>query len=305
MDNNAVAAAFLALVPVERQPRTETALRNLFAAAAAGSIYNQELKNLKLTLDYAAAAAWNTVVGPFWHGKGGNLDVDFNTNEALNDLHRSVTGIHSVRESIAASKKLAKAKVSHPMVDAMNKVAAAALPVALVIEDLKTKVVMGRKPNPEAQARKAASLDSMMNRATCACCFRGQAVLPNGKIHDHGYSLPDRAWKTGSCYGRGFRPLEVSNEGLHFMVGMLTQSETAQVADLAKVKAAKKLTETDFHRKEHVYTPEMPEWARKHAAAVAEAERALEMTRRDLVEFKKHVAEWKPGKVKTAKEALR
>jgi len=289
---NDIAAAFLALVPAARKERTEEALMALFAAERAGTIFNVDLKDIKWTLDNSAEAAFRAMTESFWVGKGGTLDADKDINDALNqmrwDIHPS-----NLHDTISAAKKLEKVKLNHPMVAAHRAVIAAIRPVAGVVAGMKSKVVMGRKPNPDAIARKAAKLENAMPRATCGCCFSNQAVLSNGRIHDHGYTLP-AAWnKSASCDGRDFLPLEVSVEGPKHMVAKLERYEAQYLKSLAAAPARTEVSKTSYSGKVTVFKKGEPQFEYQLQAVIADLESTLKAIRSDLAKFRTVVAEWK------------
>lgn len=272
--------------------RATQALRTIRQGIADGAILNVVFQDAKATLDRAAETFFKASTDHFWHGTGGNLDQDKAINDALNAMVWGVR-ISYARDAISAAKKLAKVKLSHPMVDAYRAAVAAILPLAHEMAAAKALVVKGRRPNPEAEARKAARLASVvpMARATCGCCFGDQAVLPNGKIHDHGYMLRGSWNKTASCYGRAFRPLEVSDEGPRFMVEMAERAEAQIVADLAITPTT--ITTQGRNGKLTTTTPADADWTRRLASRTAELESELRSVRSDLETFRKTVADWK------------
>jgi hypothetical protein len=292
MMNDAQIADFLALIPANRLGRTEHALRIILTGAEAGTIFNVDFKDAKDALDRSVEAAYKAATDAFWVGKGGELDADPEINTLLNQFHWSAR-VGYVRDAIAASKKLAKVKINHPMLTAMRKVVSAVLPLALVMEDVKKVIVKGRKPNPEAAARKAAKLEDAMPRATCACCFSNQAVLPNGRIHDHGYTLP-RSWmKTGSCYGRQFRPLEVSNEGLIFMEKLLSDALKYNEEALERAANATEHTTQSLRGQPVVTKNTDANWYRVHENFLSEINYQIRSITRDLKKFRVAIANWK------------
>jgi len=289
---NDIAANFLAIVPADRRERAVGALMAAFAAERAGTIFNVDLKDLKNILDRASEEAFRAMTERFWAGKGGTLSDDKDMNDALNAMHWGImfSGLYTAR-SIA--KKLAAVKVSHPMVDAYRAAIAAILPVAVVVEGLKSKVVMGRKPNPEAAARKAAKAEKAMPKATCGCCFGNHAVLPNGKIHDHGYTLPREWMKSASCDGRDFRPLEVSVEGPKHMVTKLEGIEARYVKSLADAPALTEVSKSRFNGKVIVFKKGDAQFEYELRSVIGNLESILKSIRADLATFRKTVAEWK------------
>lgn len=81
-----------------------------------------------------------------------------------------------------------------------------------------------------------------MDRATCPCCFREQAVR-NSRMFRHGYRAPGRGRGYaphigGYCVAVGrFQPLEVSPEGTLYVIACATASEAEAKAELVRVDA--------------------------------------------------------------------
>ena len=73
----------------------------------------------------------------------------------------------------------------------------------------KTRVVKARKPSTVARKTPARTLD---NTGTCACCSQN-VKLDRGLIVAHGYTIR-WGFQSGSCFGVGCLPIEVSDEGL-------------------------------------------------------------------------------------------
>ncbi len=287
--------AFLAAVPEgARRDRLQRDLGVVIHGVDVGSILNVELKEARYSIDGEAEGIFKRATAHFTAGMGGQLDPDFATNELLKAMHWDIL-FSGARTAISASKKLAKIKLAHPMVDAYRAAVALILPVALLLEEAKKVVVLGRRPpTPEVAAARAAKLASVdkMDRATCGCCLGGQAVLENGLVHDHGYRLPSAWRKTASCYGRQFRPLEVSDEGPRFMVDLLEGFEARTVASIASAQSA---TEFSFERRNVICTIRQGEvgFDSHRAGVISGLELDLRSARRELADFRKIVAEWK------------
>jgi hypothetical protein len=94
----------------------------------------------------------------------------------------------------------------------MRALTAEALPLAEAVRELKGLVVRGRAPAPP----KPVNPDQV--RGTCSCCFRDTAVIETGRMAHHGYERPGDGAQSASCAGVRFRPLEVSTEGLEWLV---------------------------------------------------------------------------------------
>lgn len=198
-----IVADFLSLVPADRAERVNKALMVVFSEAPR----NVEFKNAKHVLDSAADAAFDAATGHFWHGKMGKLDADYATNEVLNTLQTNVN-LSYVRDAIAASKKIAKIKVQHPMVEAYRAVIAKILPLAQAMEANKTKVVKGR-----ANAIPSGYVRTRENTGTCPVCFRNIKMTDAQKMVHHGYERPGHGYIVGDCFGVGYKPYELSSEG--------------------------------------------------------------------------------------------
>lgn len=303
VDVDAVGTKFLALLPPEKRVRAERALAVILPAYAAGAIYNADYTDAKNTLNRLVDDAYEAhIQKPFLWGKGytevSKVDADMGP----------VMGLHNV---ISLAKKVAKLKQpsAHDYPDASTAATVAAygdaqrafvegaLPLALIVADLKSKIVKGRKPDPAAAARRA-EVEARKNVQTCSVCFRGIAVLANGRIADHGYTLPQRWHKTASCPGSMFRPLEVASDGLSFMVKQLS----AQAATLAKliVQAPQlpRLSEMQgpaWKREQRIITPDDPEWARALARHLNVLERDRRETQAALVDYQQRLNSWRPG----------
>lgn len=289
VDVDEVAAKFMAVVPQNRQQRVHAALAVVLPAYSAGTIYNADYQDAKFTLDNAVADAYDEhVEKPFLWGKGYTPESEISTKLGL------VAGLYSI---VSFAKKLDKLKPPGAYGDALRSFADAVLPLAQLMNELKAKVVKGRKPNPEAAARRAAMLSKKKLR-TCACCFRDIAVLGNGLIADHGYRLPRQWMKTASCPGRLFKPLEVSSEGLSYMVDVLTKDVASISKRKAGAKNVKSLTHTDWHGMAITVTPESPDWDVTFRNYKLNLERELDQAQRGLDDYKARLASWKPAEVK-------
>lgn len=276
-----------------RLPRFNEAVETLAEAVEAGTIFNVDLKDVKDCLNRRMDEA-DAVLRAVWTNSGRWEALPAEVFSLVQDLSSNLSNVHG---AIAASKKLSKSKLSHPAVEAYRAVAAEGLVLAEALVSLKDKVVMGRKPDPAAQARKAAKLANVvsMARATCACCGKEQAVLPNGLIHDHGYTLPQAWMKTGSCYGRQFRPLEVSDEGLKFMVKLLSSYVADREQVLASIPTRTEIIVTNrFSKKTTTVKKGEPDFARRISEMKYEVEADLKAARRDLSRFEKALIEWAP-----------
>lgn len=184
------------------------AVEALHAGAADGSIRNAVLTDARFYLNSAVDKAWeHHIMKPFFWGTAGTLPEDI---EALGWDVRA-TNLHDL---LSANRKLAATKTVGPMVDAMRALVAELLPLAQLAADLKSKAVKGRAPS--TQPAKPVNPDQIVG--TCPCCFRQIAVVAGTMAH-HGYRRPGRGFQTASCPGVRFAPLEVSLDGLEWLIG--------------------------------------------------------------------------------------
>ena len=280
------AARFLSVVPAARQEKARRALAIVLPAYAAGSIFNADYKEAKDRLNHLVDEAYEeSVRKPFLWGKG------YTPEYQIEQKVGSVYGLYSI---ISVAKKVEKVNPPGAYGDALRSFVAASLPLAQIMNELKARVVMGRKPNPEAAAKRAA-VEAKKTMRTCACCFRSIAVLPNGLIADHGYRLPSQWMKTPSCPGGRFRPLEVSSDGLKYMVNWMTSRAEALSRSLSSVGDLKSITTTNWRGDKIVITPESQSWSLAFQNHKKDLELDLEMTQRSLADYKARLASWEPA----------
>jgi hypothetical protein len=194
-------------------------------------------------------------------------------------------GLHDI---IATSKKLAKTRAAGEAVDAMRSIATEALPLALAVASLKSKVVKGRAPSS------AAALPLNPNKVvkTCPCCFRAIAVV-SGKMVHHGYQRPGQGWQTASCPGIRFKPLEVSNEGLVWMV----EQHKSALDNLKKSHADRdSIDSLQIKRERQIVKISRDDtfWHTAFSRHVAELESQIRQTESSLRLLSKQLEGWKP-----------
>lgn len=289
IDVDDAGAKFLSLIPPEKRARAERALAVILPAYKSGAIFNVDYEDAKGTLNRLVDAAYEAhIQAPFLWGKG------YTEISELDSKIGSVSGLHQV---ISVAKKVDKLKPPGAYGDAQRAFAEAALPMALIVADLKSKVVKGRKPDPEAAARRAI-VEAKKNVQTCSVCFRGIAVLSNGRIADHGYTLPHRWHKTASCPGAMFRPLEVSSDGLVYMVKQLTTQKRMLRERLDELPRATSLLETygpSWKRQQRTITPDDTSWHRVLRDHTGQVASDLRQTETALVDYQRRLDAWHPG----------
>lgn len=137
-------------------------------------------------------------------------------SEAVRSLYHDIDllGLHSVA---AASRKVAKSRASGAVLDAMRAFCAEALALHEAVASLKSKTVKGR-----ASSAKASTQNPNKLVQTWPVCFRAIAVVAGTMAH-HGYRRPGPGFQSASCACVRFKPLEVSREGLLWLIESLRE----------------------------------------------------------------------------------
>lgn len=268
-------------------PRFEEAVRDIAAGLEAGEIRNVVLAEAKHRLGSILRAAWEaSVAEPFFYG--GKIDVQ---PKEVADLFRSIS-MWSASDVLTANRKLAKAAAAQgEAADAIRSFVAEALPLAETIKDLRGKVVKGRAKNPNGSIK---PINPNKKVRTCPCCFRGIAVQ-GGTMAHHGYRRPGGGWQTASCPGIKFKPLEESNDGLVWLIGIVR----TRLAGLEKTFAGKDSRDSLPVMKgrppvEMTIVKGSPEWASVFKVFVANLENEIRWTRTNLEQLEKLLVEWRP-----------
>lgn len=277
---------FPILRAVERTPaRFDAAVEQVAAGVESGSIRNVVLQDVKFTLSRIADEAWKKHVSePHVYGQADALPQD------VRDLYWSIS-LMSLHDVIAASKKVNKTKAQGPVVDAMRAFCAEVLPLAEAVASLKDKVVKGRAPS--SGPAKPENPNKVVK--TCPVCFRPIAVL-RGTMAHHGYQRPGQGWQTASCPGIRFKPLEVSSEGLEWLIATLRE----RLAGLKNAHANQAthpeylMAKRTYNGKAEKITRDDPLWPRVFARHIAEIESEMESLERELPMLDKKLADWKP-----------
>lgn len=266
--------------------RFEIAVERLLAGIEAGSIRNVDYQDVKYEVGQAAADAWGKhVASPFFYGgQWEKLPLD------VNELYGSIM-ILSLHDVIATAKKVARSKAQGPVVDAMRAFCAEALPLAEAVASLKDKVVKGRAPS--AGPSKLVNPNKVVK--TCPVCFRAIAVV-GGTMAHHGYTRPEMGWQTASCQGIRFKPLEVSSEGLQWLIAALRER-----LGMREQAYAKRATHPEFLMSRQgrngaavKVMRDDPLWPQLFARHVAELRSEIAAIEHDLPRLDKMLADWKP-----------
>jgi len=272
--------------------RLDQALTVIMTGVADGAIRNVALQEAKSTLSRAVEAAWGRYVNePHFFGKMGRGST---MRAELNELYYSVN-VYGLHEVHAAAKRVAATKVVGPEVDAMRTLLQELLPLAQAVSGLKDKIVKGRVVAPP---RPPANPDQL--RLTCGCCFRPIAVTggePTGYMAHHGYRRPGHGWQTASCPGIKFMPLETTDDGPRYMLGVMArQLERAQAALAAcpNLKSLPILVREHHVKSMKEITPGMPQWRQVYAAHVRDLEQEIRGLTMHMAEMRQLIRDWRP-----------
>lgn len=219
--------------------QTRRALDVILHGKLDGMIYGPEYKDAKDTLSRRFDEAYSALRSPYTTGMGYTPDNEWE------DKLGSHYGLHS---AISVAKRLAKLpSAPTPQFDQeVREFFAATQPIAVMIADLKSKVIKGRKPNPDVVAKKAAMAASRVGRdGECQICQRRHILDSRGNLVLHGYQRPGHGYIVGDCFGVGHPPWEVSSDALATWIEHL-KTRSAQLAQEAARTA--KLTTIDVNR---------------------------------------------------------
>lgn len=266
--------------------RFDSAVEQVLAGIEAGSIRNVDYQDVKYEVGQAAADAWNNhVASPFFHGGGWEkLPLD------VNELYDSIT-ILSLHDLISTAKKVARSKAPGPVIEAMRAVCAEALPLAEAVASLKDKVVKGRAPS--AGPSKPVNPNKVVK--TCPVCLRAIAVV-GGTMAHHGYTRPEMGWQTASCQGIRFKPLEVSSEGLEWLIAAMRERLGArkQAYDKRATHPEYLMSRRGRNGAAVKVMRDDPLWPQLFARHVAELRSEIAAIEHDLPRLDKMLADWKP-----------
>ena len=218
-----------------RTAHTRRALDVILHGKLDGMIYGPEYKDAKDHLSRRFEEAYEAKIqSPYLHGKGYTPDSEWE------DKLGSTYGLHS---AISVAKRLAKLPPAPtPQFDHdVREFFSATQPIAVMIADLKSKVTKGRKPNPDAVAKKAAVAASRVGHdGECQICQRRHILDSRGNLVLHGYQRPGHGYIVGDCFGVGHPPWEVSSDALAIWIERL-KAQSKQAAEAA-VSVAKRTT---------------------------------------------------------------
>lgn len=276
-------ARYPTLAKLAKHPETLSRWFDALAdGAASGLIRNVVYNDAKEAVSRAVEHAWKETRGPFFYnGRWEKLPLEVQQlDHSLN-----VYGLYSIP---AAYKRLIRCELNHPAVVAMRDLVVELLPLAEAVAALKAKIVKGRAPSTGPS--KPTNPNKIVK--TCPCCFRQIAVV-GGKMAHHGYERPGYGWQTASCPGIRFKPLEVSDEGL---VWLISVCEARLTTNQAAWKRRDQMEKILVHRKTVVLevTRDTPGWDAEFRLWCTQTESEIRSLQSDLKGLNKRLAEWKP-----------
>lgn len=292
-----MAADFLAHMPPERKSVAEKSLRAILGPYQDGSeIFNVDYQDNKDRLNRSFEIAFDAM----------DEKLSYHDRSKLG-FGLSLYSIPSLLKKIEKHSKPGKNQFESPpeLIEKFRQFFVAMLPISQALEALKKQIVKGKKPlSPEKQAAKAAQL-AKKDVKTCGCCFRPIAVLPNGLIADHGYTLPHPGLKSSSCPGRKFRPLEVSDDGLKYMVKLYEEWVAGDLKALAEAPKKTEVVKPGWGKKVEIVKKGDPTWDIVFKQYVSNLEDTLRKDQDGLKSYSAKLAAWKPAPTEATAESLR
>lgn len=200
--------------------RFDCAIEQLNEGLSLGRIRNVTLQEAKRVLDSAVRIAWEQNVSDayFSAGKWNNQP------KAIQVLYNNLL-VFGLRDIKRSDKRISDCLATGDAVVAMRAVIKEVLPLVMAVGELKGKTVKGRAPSSAS----ATPVNQNKVLKTCAVCFRPIAVI-RGHMAHHGYRRTGFGFQTASCPGVNFKPLEVSTEGLEWLISSVrNQYEQAEM----------------------------------------------------------------------------
>lgn len=206
----------------------------LDAALTAGKIWNTEYQDwagwVKQGCEHAQHVAsdgrgkWDNNDGrtPSWPQGDPRWDIGyaFQPNQAASLLRRL--------------KKLSPADIIPPIknyMDVLEEIAG----VWVYLQQFKSIIVKGRKPNPNAVE------PDLSNTGHCPICGKLQKLGAGNKMVDHGFTISNGAhyfgYREGHCFGFKYPPYELSSEGCTAFITYLEEIKVNVNKRLTKLKS--------------------------------------------------------------------
>ena len=284
-----------------RYERFRTAAQDVLDAAASDRpVYNIEYTEWKDAISRTYEQAINN-----WRDQYTYAGKTSGWPQSDLDPYFAVNGnFHNAPSDLKKIAKYEKASGRNQAFLALKEVIAEFMPLWEALKTLKDRgVTKGRKP---AANPRLTHVNPNRIERTCPCCLRSIAVAGGllGHMAHHGYRRPGWGEQTASCPGIRFQCLEVSDEGLKYMV----KSSEQRLTQLTK--ALQELPDVQFlgHPRDYGSSEKPPRMIRKDELkpedqwlwreAYDRSEHRLKSeistVSRSLKDYQKMLAKWKP-----------
>lgn len=270
-----------------RIDRFEKMLDTLNSAIAHGSVRNAVFKDVKEDAGRICDdSAEYLVKRPFFFAGRGNEQP-----EELNDVYYKmyISGAHILT---SLKKRIDKLTIDNDCSQAMKKWVNEFIPLTNALESLKPNIVKGRAPS-EGPAK---PVNPNKDVKTCPCCFRPIAVVAKTMAH-HGYQRPGNGYQTQSCPGIKFKPLELSPDGLHYMLNnhKEAKAENEKTLELApQINSFKEFVRVGIKRELVDITRDDHRFKAYYERHVRELETDIRWRTEEIAMFEERIANWKP-----------
>lgn len=181
----------------------------LSAAIFDGSIYNVDLVDAKEGFARVIEAVLRDMHSAYWNQYRAYIDqLDAELRDAVWAIVDTSLQLNHVVGRIKRAEKFAnRLRGIEPFIAVYRE----ALPFAQAVEQLKAKIIKGRKPleNPKPV--------DLSNTGICAICQHRQKLTAGKKLVHHGFAISDGrghyfGFRSGSCFGVRRTPYELSCE---------------------------------------------------------------------------------------------
>lgn len=207
----------------------------------------------------------------------------------------------SLRSIPALKKRIDKCKSAHPLLTALQEMVSEIFPLVDIMTNLKGFIIKGRQPNTNT---KSENPDKIVR--TCPCCFRKIAIDTSGHMVNHGYKQSGNGYIVGNCFGVKFKPLEVSPDGVDFMINYYkTQYEKTKKNYDTRNQWTKLPYKPRYNSPIVEITLEHPQWENTKNIKIANIESELRYIERDLKTFQVIRKEWVAKEIEPIKKKKR
>lgn len=267
----------------------EEGLAKLDAALAAGQIWNTEYQDWTYWVKAACEHAQHVA-------SDGVRSVDDRYPD--NDPRWDIGYAFQPNQAGGLLKRLSKLKpeLITPQIRGYMDVLAEIAGVWAYLQQFKAIIVKGRKPNPNRVE------PDVTNTGNCSICEKLQKLSKGQGMVDHGFAISNGVHyygqRVGHCFGVGYKPFELSNEGnLAFIVYLKENLVTAEEC-LAALKSGS-VTEIPYVVRVRKGFGEYTNESRKAVKGTPEYDKELETA---IVRTEQHVSQLNSDiKVQTAK----